>query len=149
VRDAGPVSHVLGRLDFARWWGDESGVVIDGTVDHHDDEYQLTLVTTPLGAFTIQRREDPPGTPVRLQVNGRDVSIGLAAQEASSILNELPVAILEIADLTPSHCLVRLGRRGESETVLLARITRKSRDQLGLETGSDVFARVKSVAVLD
>ena len=29
VRDVGPVSQVLGQLDFARWWGEESGVVIE------------------------------------------------------------------------------------------------------------------------
>jgi molybdopterin-binding protein len=31
--------------------------------------------------------------------------------------------------------------------VLLSRITRRSRDQLGLEVGMEVFAQVKSVAL--
>jgi len=118
-------------------------------VHDHDEEFQLTVVTTPLGDVTIHRRQETPGTPVRLQVNGRDVSIGLTPQERSSILNELAVTVLEILDLTPSDCLVRLGRPDSGGPVLLAKITRKSRTHLGLEPGTHVFARVKSVAVLD
>ncbi len=149
VGAAGPVSQVLGRLDFARWWGQESGVVLEGAVHQHDDEFQLTTVTTPLGEFTIHRRPEPPGAPLRLQVNARDVSLGLVPQTGSSILNELRVTVLEIADLTVSDCLVRLGQPQLHDTVLLAKITHKSRHQLGLEPGLALYARVKSVAVLD
>jgi molybdate transport system ATP-binding protein len=109
----------------------------------------LTVVVTPLGDFTIHRRLEAPGKAVRLQVNGRDVSIGLAPQEGSSILNELALTVLEILDLTPSECLVRIGESESHGPVLLAKITRKSRTHLGLEPGTHVFARVKSVAVLD
>jgi len=45
---------------------------------------------------------------------------------------------------------MRLGDPSAPEgPVLLARITRKSLTQLGLEPGLEIFARVKSVAVLD
>lgn len=145
----GPVSQVLGRLDFARWWGEESRVLFTGTVVHHDDEFQLTSVATPLGEFTIHRRPEPPGSPVRLQVNARDVSLGLGPQSNSSILNELRVTVLEIAGLTASDCLVRLGEPNAHGAVLLAKITHKSRHRLGLKVGLTVFARIKSVAVLD
>jgi len=150
VGDAGPVSQVLGRLDFARWWGEETGVVLEGNVHEHDTEFQLTTVSTPLGPLIIHRRPEAPGTPVRVQINARDVSLGLTAQEKSSILNELKLIVLEIADLSPSNCLVRVGDPGAAAgPVLLARITRKSLTQLGLEPGLEIFARVKSVAVLD
>ena len=92
VKDAGPVSQVLGQLDFAR---------------------------------------------------------GLVAQHGSSILNELCPTVLQIVDLSPSDCLVRLGHRGGEGPVLLARITRRSCMRLGLTAGTGVFARVKSVAVPD
>ncbi len=148
VGDAGAVSQVLGRLDFARWRGEEMGVVLDGEIRSHDDTYQLTGVTTPLGELTIHRRAEAPGTSVRVQILARDVSLGLTTQERSSILNELQLSVIDLVDLSPSDSLVRLGRVG-TNLVLLARVTRKSRSILGLEPGRVVFARVKSVAVLD
>jgi molybdate transport system ATP-binding protein len=149
VREAGPVSQVLGRLDFARWWGEEAGVVLDAIVQDHDDEFKLSSVRTALGDLTIHGRPEHPGTEIRLRINGRDVSIGLTPQEESSILNELPLSVLEIVDTSPSACLVRLGKVAKSEPVLLARITKKSRIRLGIVPGKEVFARVKSVAVVD
>jgi molybdate transport system ATP-binding protein len=149
VSDTGSVSQVLGRIDFARWRGEEPGVVLEGTVKGHDEEFHLTAIATPLGDLTIHRRPEQPGTRVRVQINARDVSLGLAPQEASSILNELPLTVRETAELSPSSCLVRLGHAEGDGPVLLARITNKSRIQLSLETGREVYARVKSVAVLD
>lgn len=148
VGDAGSVSQVLGRLDFARWRGEEMGVVLDGEIRSHEESYRLTVVTTPLGELTIHYQRRAPGARVRVQVLARDVSLGLTAQERSSILNELTLTVTDLVDLTPSDCLVRLGREG-TDAVLFARITRKSRALLALEPGRDVFARVKSVAVLD
>ena len=149
VRAAGPVSQVLGTLDFARWWGEEAGMVLDGTVCEHDQQYKLTVVSTPLGEFTIHGRPEPPGTSIRLRINGRDVSLGLIPQEESSILNELRLSVLEITDTSPSACLVHLGQPEKPEPVFLSRITRKSWKLFKLEPGSSVFARVKSVAVVD
>lgn len=149
VREAGPVSQVLGRLDFARWWGEEAGVVVEGVIRDHDDEYRLTSVNTPLGDFWIHARPESPGSKIRLRINGRDVSVGLTPQRDSSILNEIPVSVLEIADTSPSDCLLRLGLTSQPQPVLLARITKRSRNKLSLEPGSNVFARVKSVAVVD
>ncbi|MNR60499.1 molybdate transporter ATP-binding protein [compost metagenome] len=45
----------------------------------------------------------------------------------------------------PAHVLVRLDLHG---TPLLARITRYSRDQLGLHDGQRLWAQIKSVALL-
>lgn len=149
VADAGPVTRIVGGLEFAQWLGDERGVVLDGEVASHDVEYDLSVVTTALGAVTVPRRPEALGTRVRVQIKARDVSLGLAPQDSSSILNELPLHVLEMADLSSSDCLVRLGRVEVDDAVLLAKITRKSRVQLGLQPQSSVFARVKSVAVLD
>jgi molybdate transport system ATP-binding protein len=148
VADAGSVTHVLGRVDFARWRSEEIATVLDGRILSHDRTYGLTAVVTPVGELLIHGRPEPPGTGIRVQINARDVSIGLVPQEGSSILNELPLQVVEIADLSASDCLVRLARRPEGP-VLFARLTRRSRDQLELRSGFQVFARVKSVAVID
>jgi molybdopterin-binding protein len=55
----------------------------------------------------------------------------------------------EIVASAPGQVLVRLtGGEGDS-TQLLARITAKSADNLQLVTGTQVYARIKSVALLD
>lgn len=149
VVDSGSVSQILGRLDFARWRGEEPGVVLEGTVKDHDEEFHLTDIETALGGLTIHRRPEQPGTRIRVQINARDVSVGLTMQEASSILNELPLTVLEVSPLSASSCLVRLGHEADAGPVLLARITHKSKRQLSLDPGRRVFARIKSVAVLD
>jgi molybdate transport system ATP-binding protein len=149
VVDSGSVSQILSRLDFARWRGEEPAVVLEGTVKAHDEEFHLTGIDTPLGSLTIHRRPEQPGTHIRVQINARDVSLGLTPQEASSILNELPLTVLETSPLSASSCLVRLGPQTGEGPVLLARITHKSRRELSLDPGRRVFARIKSVAVLD
>jgi molybdate transport system ATP-binding protein len=149
VSDSGPVSQVMGRLDFARWLGKDTGVVLDGVVRSHDEEFALTTIETPVGELTIHRRSEDPGEVIRVQINARDVSLGLGPQESSSILNELPLIVLETADLSKSDCLVRLAKEDVGGVVVLGKITRKSREQLDIVPGRHVFARVKSVAVLD
>jgi molybdate transport system ATP-binding protein len=58
----------------------------------------------------------------------------------------LPVTMIsEVAADNAAHVLVRLDAAG---TPLLARITRYSRDQLQLSVGQQLWAQIKSVAVL-
>ena len=149
VADAGPTSRVLARPDFSAWRDEEPAVVLEGVIREHDDQYHLTTISTSLGNLTIHERPEEPGTAIKVQINARDVSIGLEPQTASSIVNELPLTIRDIVDLSPSDCLVRLSTNPDAQDLLLSRITRKSRAQLELNAGASVFARVKSVAVLD
>ena len=81
----------------------------------------------------------------RLRIPARDVSICRELPAASSILNVLPVTITDMRDLGPAHCLLRLELQ---EQFLLARITRRSRDQLALQVGDPVYAQIKSTALL-
>ncbi len=148
VADVGPTSRVLGRPDFAAWRDEEPAVVLEGVIHEHDNEYHLSTVSTSLGNLTIHERPEEPGTAIKIQINARDVSIGLEPQTASSIVNELQLTIHDIVDLSPSDCLIRLKTNADAQDMLLSRITRKSRAQLELNAGASVFARVKSVAVL-
>jgi len=59
-------------------------------------------------------------------------------------LNLLPAHIIELADDAPGQVLVKLKLE---DSVLLARITRKSAHALNLQPGMRVVAQVKSVAV--
>jgi molybdate transport system ATP-binding protein len=63
----------------------------------------------------------------------------------SSILNILPVSVVEIEDTNAARLLVRLSLGSQ---YLLARITRKSCVELGLCIGDNIYAQIKSAALL-
>ena len=83
---------------------------------------------------------------MRARVLARDVSIATQAPQGSSINNILNARIEEIRDEGPDKVIVRM-QVGESHT-LLSRITRRSRDHLGLIAGMYVCAQVKSIALM-
>ena len=74
------------------------------------------------------------------------LSLTLAPQRDSSILNTLSGRIAALEEQPLGRILVRLDTGG---VPLLARITHKSLDHLGLSAGSRVYAQIKSVALLD
>jgi molybdate transport system ATP-binding protein len=145
---SGPIGETLARLDLPLALGDDAGVVIDGSVSAYDEHYQLLTLQLPDSALSIRVAHAPLalGKQLRIKVQARDVSLSLQAQEASSILNRLPVTVAEeISADNNAHVLVRLDAGG---TPLLARITRFSRDQLQLHPGQALWAQIKAVAVL-
>lgn len=148
VLASGPIGETLARLDLPLAMGDDAGVVIEGTVSAYDADYQLLTVRLPASELTIRVAHAPlqPGKPLRLKVQARDVSLNLQPDEHSSILNRLPVIVVgEIPADNAAHVLVRMDADG---TPLLARITRFSRDQMQLHPGQQLWAQIKSVALL-
>jgi molybdate transport system ATP-binding protein len=145
---SGPIGETLARLDLPLALGDDAGVVISGTVSAYDAHYQLLSLQLPGSALHMRVAHAPLalGKALRIKVQARDVSLNLQAEEHSSILNRLPVTVIqEIAADNNAHVLVRLDAGG---TPLLARITRFSRDQLQLHPGQTLWAQIKAVAVL-
>lgn len=145
---SGPIGATLARLDLPLALGDEAGVVINGTVSAHDSHYQLLTLQLPDSPLQMRVAHGPLGLgkQLRFKVQARDVSLSLQPEEHSSILNRLPVTVTdEIPADNSAHVLVRLDAAG---TLLLARITRYSRDQLQLHPGQALWAQIKAVAVL-
>ncbi|MGH7439697.1 MAG: TOBE domain-containing protein, partial [Polyangiaceae bacterium] len=77
----------------------------------------------------------------------RDVSLARDPPGPTSILNVLPGRIEDLRDEGPGRVSVRIAI-GADAAPLLARITRRSRDALGLQRGVSVHAMVKSVAIV-
>jgi len=145
---SGPIGETLARLDLPMALGDDAGVVINGTVSAYDEHYQLLSLQLPGSQLQMRVAHAPlaVGKQLRFKVQARDVSLSLQAEEHSSILNRLPVTVTqEIPADNNAHVLVSLDAAG---TPLLARITRFSRDQLGLHPGQMLWAQIKAVAVL-
>ena len=140
----GPLVDGLTRLDLPLAHRDIAGTVIDTTVVSHDPAFQITHVARGNIPFELPGLHGAPGEPLRVRIAARDVSLALSTPSQTSILNLLPARILDIADDAPGQVLVRLALE---DTVLLARITRKSAHTLDLQPGMAVVAQVKSVAV--
>lgn len=145
---SGPIGETLARLDLPLAMGDDAGVVIEGQVSAYDADYQLLTLQLPETLLSIRVTHAPlaVGQALRCKVQARDISLMLQNTEHSSILNRLPVTVVteQPAD-NAAHVLIRLDAGG---TPLLARITRYSRDQLGVRPGQQLWAQIKAVAVL-
>ncbi len=81
---------------------------------------------------------------VRLRVRARDVSIARKVPEAISIRNVLPVTVTAITADDGPNAHVSLDFQGRR---LGARLTRRSVDELALQSGDHVVALVKAVSV--
>ncbi|MGE8482625.1 MAG: molybdenum ABC transporter ATP-binding protein [Pseudomonas sp.] len=145
---SGAIGETLARLDLPLALGDDAGVVIEGHVSAYDADYQLLTLQLPDTDLSIRVAHAPTakGQALRCKVQARDVSLSLQGVEQSSILNRLPVTVIsEVGADNAAHVLIRLNAAG---TPLLARITRYSRDQLGVHPGQQLWAQIKAVAVL-
>ncbi|WP_137817520.1 molybdenum ABC transporter ATP-binding protein [Pseudomonas sp. 2FG] len=148
VLASGPVGEILARLDLPMALGEDAGVVVEGVVTGYDSAYRLLSLGFPNSAMSVRVAHSPvtPGKRMRCKIQARDVSLNLEKPLHSSILNLLPVTVsAEVPADNAAHVLVRLEMEG---TPLLARITRYSRDQLGLHRGQRLWAQIKSVALL-
>ena len=143
---SGALHETLARLDLPTAHFDDAGAVIEATVERHDEPYHLTRLDFSGGNLWVGKLDQPLGSKVRARVLARDVSIATHQPQATSITNILSGIINEIRDEGPDKVMLRM-RLGESQ-VLLSRITRRSRDQLSLFAGREVFAQVKSVALM-
>ena len=141
----GAVHEMFTRLDLPLAHGRDAVALIEATVAGHDDEYDLTYMDFSGGRFTMTRRALPVGTAVRLRVAARDISLTLAPQSGTSILNIFPATIDEIIPEGKAQVTVRLMAGG---VPMLARVTRKSASILCLQPGKLVYAQAKSVALL-
>jgi molybdate transport system ATP-binding protein len=143
---SGTLNETLARLDLPTAHLDDAGAVIDAVIAAHDEAYHLTRLDFSGGSLWVSKIERAAGTLVRARVLARDVSIATVIPQYSSIANILASRITEIQDDGPDRVNLRLAVGGEH--MLLSRITRRSSDQLGLAVGMEVYAQVKSVALI-
>ena len=146
VEASGPVDEVLTRLDVPRMLGEEAGAVVEGTVTERDSQWQLLRVDFNGGHLWLRDSGEAIGQCARIRILARDVSLSLADEQASSILNRLPATVIGMADDTDRAML--LIRLAVGDAMLLARISKKSAFQLELCQNQRLWVQIKSVAVL-
>lgn len=145
VRASGTIDDMLTRLDLPLAHGDKAAALIHASVAEHDEDYDLTYLDFPGGRFSVSHKDLPIAHPVRLRIIARDVSLTLEHQIHTSILNIFPATVEAIASEGKAQVMVKLSING---VPVLSRITRKSSALLQLTPGKQVFAQVKSVALL-
>ncbi len=142
---SGDINDVLTRPGLALSRADEAAALLSATVRRHVSSFYLTELTVPGGSIYVPEQAIEPGTPLRLRILARDVSIALERIEDTSISNVLEAGIIGIhEDTDPANRLLRLDVGG---TVILSRVTWRSVERLQLTPGMRVFAQVKSVAL--
>ncbi len=148
VRAAGPVADLVAdpALPLAARTG--AAAVVEGVVTAIDAPFGLAHVRIDGAEMLVAAAAGPVGTRRRLRIKAEDVSICRVRPVETSILNVLPARVRAV-----------LGREGHQVTVLLslgeggggarllARISARSYDVLGLTEGDAVFAQVKGVAL--
>jgi molybdate transport system ATP-binding protein len=143
---SGPLTETLARVDLPPSFADDAGVVLDTMLAGHEED-ALSRLEFAGGALFVGRRREAIGTHLRCRIHARDVSLVLERPQGSSIVNRLPAVVTAVAATdTPGHVLVQL-RIGDSP--LLARITERSRRELGIAPGLRLWAQIKGVALLN
>ncbi len=141
-----PLRAALARPDSPLF--DEEGPVsvLQGGLQATDDD-GLTSFGNPLMRFRLIL---PPGasrSATRLRVLARNVSLATVQPQGLSILNQLPATITALHPDTGGRVTV-VCQLADGQT-LLAEITGYSCHALALRVGMQVFALVKSVALMD
>jgi molybdate transport system ATP-binding protein len=150
VHDSGRMQEMLTKMELALSHGDEAAAVLDTVVAGHDEKYHLTALDCRFGRLWVRAMDKRLGENVRVRIPARDVSLSLEEETQSSILNIWRAEVVDIAAADPGQVLVKLccpERLGSQP--LLARITCKSHDRLALRIGSQLYARIKSVGLLE
>jgi molybdate transport system ATP-binding protein len=145
VLASGPTRELMTRLDLPLAHGDAAASIIDAVVRRTEPEYHLSHAEFAGGQVSVLNPNLQVGQRVRIRVQARDVSLTLARQQRTSVLNIFAATVVSIAADSPGQAMVALDVGG---CTLLARITQKSLEALNLQPGSPVFAQVKGVAVL-
>jgi molybdate transport system ATP-binding protein len=144
VAAVGPPAAIMGRIDLFPLTGRaEAGALLNTRVAGHDAEFGLTTLAAAAGELRVPRLDLPVGMMLRVRIRARDVMIALSPPERLSALNVLPGVVAELGRADGPIVELRLDCAGEA---LVARLTRRSVETLGLVPGRPVYAVIKSIA---
>src|SRR5438270_13273119 len=145
VHAVGPVQEVMGRAELYPLAGRfEAGAVLGVRITAHDPRWNLTQLTGDFGKLMVPHLDAPVGTALRVRIRARDLILAVARPTGISALNVLSAEVERLVPIEEGALEVQLRLGGER---LLARVTRRSGEALGLASGSPVFAVIKTVAI--
>jgi molybdate transport system ATP-binding protein len=112
---------------------------------HYHNDYYLNQLNF-LG-HSVWAGDTPlqPGTKVLLEIKATDISLSKIKNNQSSIVNSLPVSIVDYAEVAKHQYLIKLEF---ADIFLTTFITKKSFIELQMQSGMSMFAQFKSVSIL-
>jgi molybdate transport system ATP-binding protein len=149
IRASGPLNALQSDPSLPLAAARDASVSLDAVLDDYDALYGLAVLSVDGSRFVVPSPPAVKGEKRRLRIAAGDVSLSLTPTTASTILNILPVHIVSASLLGKNEMLavLRPGREGGAGARLLARVTRRSWEHLGLAEGMDIYAQIKSVAL--
>lgn len=143
VRSGAP-QDLLTDPDMVRVFGiRDAGAVLSARVAAQPEDGVTELVVSG-GRLFLPAVDAPIGADLRVRILAQDVILSLQRPEGMSALNILPVRVVTLRRGAGPGVIVQLQAGSDR---LLARITRRSADGLGIREGLECFAVMKSVAV--
>lgn len=148
VIEHGPIQEVLGRVDSKLSSSDAAFSVLECKIKACDLPHLTSVVCAGGEVLQLPSADvnTAVGKRVRLRIRARDVSLCLQRPQGSSILNILPAKISDIAKgAKQGSRIIKLDMNGD---VLLAKVSEYSVQQLNLQPELQLFAQIKSAALL-
>ena len=149
VMAAGDLNEVLPHISLFVGMAEDASVVLDTKLIAKDLEWnliQVKLNQTTDACLWLRDSGEAIGTTMRIRLQAKDVSISLSEHQDSSIVNRLPALVQAFKpDQDKAMVLVELRL---DDCIIMARITQRSLSHLKLEIGMQVWAQIKSVAIV-
>jgi molybdate transport system ATP-binding protein len=140
------MTHLCAQLNGPFGVGNETGAIIECRVVQRDPQWHLMRVTFGSAQLWLPDTGEAEHSSKRLRILASDVSLTLKPCAGSSILNVLPVQVIAIStDKSKATCLIKLNAGGVD---LLARISKKSVQELAIKTNDMMWAQIKSAAIV-
>jgi len=144
VTASGPAAAILQRLDLLPdEERGEGGALLETVVARHDEEFVMTVLASAAGEIRVPRLGLAVGAPVRVRIRARDVMVATERPHGLSALNVLAGRVVAVEPGEGASVDVRMDCGGAT---VVSRITRQSRQALGIDPGRAVFAVVKTVS---
>ena len=146
IISSGAIADVLSDIDLPIKLGHEAGAIIEATIREYDEKWQLCKVNFSGGELWLQDSLHSINEKVRIRILARDISLSLTKNEDSSIVNLLPATVTDISiDKNSPMAMIKINI---GQTPLLAKLTRRSIAHLELSIGKNVWAQIKSAALV-
>ncbi|HEY1711206.1 MAG TPA: molybdenum ABC transporter ATP-binding protein [Rhizomicrobium sp.] len=120
------------------------GALFDAVVETRRDGEGLCILSFAGGRLRISNFAHEAGTKVRVRVRAEDIMLAAEEPRALSANNILAVTVTGIHDADDANADIQISCNGVH---MMARITRASTQRLGLGSGQDIFAIIKSVTI--
>lgn len=148
IAAVGGVEELTSRLDLRPLTGrHEAGAVIAARVDGGEPEFGLAHLHFEGGTMMAPATGLEQGQDVRIRVRARDVALATVRPADISMLNVFEGIVTEIAPTAEGGEAALVDVSIDVGVPLLARVTRRSVHDLGIEPGRTVYALIKTVAI--